>query len=194
MNSPFTKFDQWFREAKAHPEVKDASAMTLATATKDGKPAARIVLLKDHSADGFVFYGNMESRKFRELRENPFAALCFYWLPLDRQVRIEGSVTPVSEAEADAYFATRGRGKQIGAWASLQSSPMPSRAAFEARIEQFTQQFERQPVPRPPHWSGFCLAPLQIEFWSQGEFRLHTREVYRRPTTTSAWTHELLYP
>lgn len=194
MTNPLPQFDQWFRDAASHPEVKDATAMTLATATKDGKPAARIVLLKDYGENGFVFYGNMESRKFRELKANPFAALCFYWPPLDRQVRVEGTVAPVSDAEADAYFATRERGKQVGAWASLQSAPMHSRDAFEERIADFTKKFEGQNVPRPPHWSGWRLTPLRIEFWSQGEFRLHARDVYTRASVSNTWTHGLIYP
>lgn len=192
--NPIDQFRQWFTEASAHPGVKDATAMTLATASAGGKPAARIVLLKDFSEAGFVFYGNMESRKFRELQANPQAALCFYWPVMERQVRVEGTVTPVSDAEADAYFATRERGKQVGAWASLQSQPMPSRAAFEERIAEFTKKFEGGNVPRPPHWSGWCLSPTHIEFWSQGEFRLHERQLYTRANTSAAWQQSQLYP
>jgi pyridoxamine 5'-phosphate oxidase len=194
MHNPLTQFTQWFNEAKAHPAIADATAMTVATATLDGKPAARVLLLKGFDAEGFVFYGNMQSRKFRELEVNPQAALLFYWVPLYCQVRIEGTVRKVSEAEADAYFATRGRGKQIGAWASLQSQPMAARADFEQRIAEMTQRYEGKEVPRPPHWSGWRLCPTSIEFWSQGEYRLHTRDVYTRANAKDAWAHTLLYP
>lgn len=194
MHDPIAKFDQWFNKAKATPAVKDATAMTLATATPDGKPSARIVLLKAFDADGFVFYGNMESRKFGELQKNPHAALDFYWAPLDKQVRIEGGVVRVSDAEADAYFASRERGKQIGAWASLQSQPMANRAEFETRIAEVTRRYEGATVPRPPHWSGWRLIPTSLEFWSQGEFRLHERELYTRPGVDAPWQLSLLYP
>lgn len=192
--NPITQFSEWFELARTTREIKDATAMTLATAGANGKPAARIVLLKECTEQGFVFYGNMESRKFCELKENPHAALCFYWPALDRQIRVEGAVSPVSNDEADAYFATRERGKQIGAWASLQSQPMTSRAEFEKRIAEFTQKFENTSVPRPPHWSGWRLAPTVIEFWSQGEFRLHQRDLYTRATPAAPWVHTLLYP
>lgn len=194
MHDPIAQFGQWFAEAKATPAIADATAMTLATATADGKPSARVVLLKDFNADGFVFYGNMESRKFSELRANPHAALCFHWIPLNRQVRIEGTVTRVSEAEADAYFASRGRGKQVGAWASQQSRPMENRAEFEARIAAFDKKFDGVEVPRPPHWSGWRLAPTAMEFWCDGEFRLHDRDLFTRADTQSPWVQSLLYP
>ena len=194
MHDPIRKFSDWFNEARANPAIIDATAMTLATATPGGMPAARIVLLKEANAEGFVFYGNMESRKFRELSANPHAALCFYWAPLDKQVRIEGMVTRVSDAEADAYFASRARGSQIGAWASLQTQPLDSREALLARIDAFTAQYDGAPVPRPPHWSGWRLAPTVMEFWSQIEFRLHEREVYTRPHVDAAWSVGLLYP
>jgi pyridoxamine 5'-phosphate oxidase len=194
MHNPLTQFTQWFNDAKAHPAIADATAMTVATATPDGKPAARILLLKGFDVDGFVFYGNMESRKFRELAANPQAALLFYWAPLDRQVRIEGTVTKVSDAEADAYFATRDRGKQIGAWASFQSQPLENRDLLRARIEEFSKVYEGMTVPRPPHWSGWRLCPTSIEFWCQGEYRLHTRDVYTRANAKDAWAHTLLYP
>ncbi len=194
MHDPITKFAEWFDEARACDGVKDATAMTLATADASGKPAARIVLLKSHGADGFVFYGNMESRKFRELAGNPQAALMFYWAALDHQVRIEGTVTRVSDVEADVYFRSRERGKQIGAWASLQSQPLANRGELEARIAEFTANYEGRDVPRPPHWSGWRLVPARIEFWSQGDFRLHEREVYTRADVGSAWGLQLLYP
>jgi pyridoxamine 5'-phosphate oxidase len=166
--------------------------MTLATATPQGVPAARIVLLKAHGPEGFVFYGNMESRKFRELAANPHAALCFHWMPLERQVRIEGTVTRVSDADADAYFNSRPRGRQIGAWASQQSRPLASRDELEARNAQFEGKFAGMPVPRPPHWSGWRLTPSAIEFWVNSDVRLHAREVYAR--TADGWSHTLLYP
>lgn len=194
MHNPLTQFTQWFNDAKAHPAIADATAMTVATATPDGKPSARILLLKGFDTNGFVFYGNMESRKFRELDANPHAALLFYWAPLDRQVRIEGTVTKVLDTEADAYFATRGRGKQIGAWASFQSQPLENRDVLRARIDEFEKVYEGLSVPRPPHWSGWQLAPTSIEFWSQGEYRLHTRAVYTRADAKDAWAHTLLYP
>lgn len=194
MTDPIAQFSDWFAAARAHPGIKEPTAMTLATATQDGMPAARVVLLKEHGPEGFVFYGNMESRKFRELAANPNAALCFYWQPLDRQVRIEGRVAPVSNEEADAYFATRERGKQIGAWASLQSQPMKNRAEFEARIAEFTQRYDGQTIPRPPHWSGWRLVPTRLEFWSQGEFRLHERDVFTRTDESASWQHTLVYP
>ncbi len=194
MHDPIAQFSEWFAAAKATPAIADATAMTLATATADGKPAARVVLLKGHGADGFVFYTNFTSRKGTELKANPQAALCFYWPVLDRQIRIEGRVAPVSDAEADAYFASRAREKQIGAWASLQSQPLPSREALLTRIAELTKQHEGQPVPRPPHWSGWRLVPTRIEFWSQGDFRLHEREVFTRDHAHAPWRHTLLYP
>lgn len=195
MTSPLTRFATWYTDAAQHPAIADASVMTLATATPDGKPAARVLLLKEHGPQGFVFYGNMESRKFRELAENPHAALCFFWQPLGRQVRVEGTVARVSEAEADAYFATRGRGKQVGAWASLQSSPMPDREALKRRVAEMEARFASiDPIPRPPHWSGYRLTPLTMEFWHEGEFRLHERARYTRADATSAWQEEWLFP
>ncbi len=192
MHDPITQFAQWMADAQACAAIAEATAMTLATATADGKPAARIVLLKEHGPQGFVFYGNMESRKFRELAANPHAALCFHWMPLERQVRIEGTVSRVSDAEADAYFASRDRGKQIGAWASQQSQPLSNRAELEARIAEFEKKFVGGAVPRPGHWSGWRLAPDRIEFWSQGTARLHERHVYTR--NGNGWQHTLLYP
>ncbi|MDX2095299.1 MAG: pyridoxamine 5'-phosphate oxidase [Alphaproteobacteria bacterium] len=194
MHDPLSKFSQWLSDAHAHTAIHDATAMTLATATPDGAPSARIVLLKEATPDGFVFYGNMESRKFRELSANPRAALCFYWVPLNRQVRIEGSTVPVSEAEADAYFASRPRKRQLGAWTSQQSRPLSSRAEMEERLTQFTQQFAGGAVPRPPHWSGWRLVPHTMEFWVNSDARLHEREVYTRADAASPWQHTLLYP
>lgn len=193
MHDPIARFAEWFADAKACAAIAEPTAMTVATATREGKPSARILLLKEHAADGFVFYTNFTSRKSHELTENPHAALCFYWMPLARQVRIEGRVVHVNAATADAYFASRDREKQIGAWASLQSQMLGSRAELEARIAEVTKKYEGKPIPRPPHWSGWRLLPERFEFWSQGDFRLHARDVYaRKPDGT--WQHALLYP
>jgi pyridoxamine 5'-phosphate oxidase len=194
MHDPIARFNEWLALAKATPAISEPTAMTLATATPDGAPSARIVLLKESDASGFVFYGNMESRKFTELKLNPRAALCFHWMPLERQVRIEGAVTPVSDAEADTYFNSRPRGRQLGAWASEQSRPLATREALDTRQATFEKQFEGMPVPRPPHWSGWRLAPLSIEFWVNSPIRLHEREIYRRETPSAPWVHGLMYP
>lgn len=166
--------------------------MTLATATPDGKPSARIVLLKEHGPQGFLFYTNHDSRKSAELKANPLAALCFYWMPLDRQVRIEGRIAPSTDEEADRYFASRPRARQIGAWASLQSQPMATRDTLEARVAELTTQYAGREVPRPPHWSGWRLTSESIEFWHQNSARLHEREIFRR--RGDGWEHTLLYP
>ncbi len=178
MNTPLSRFMQWFEDAKAHPHIIEPTAMTLATVSAEGHPRARIVLLKDFDDRGFVFYTNHTSAKGQELLAHPHAALVFYWMPLTRQVRIEGSISVVSDDEADAYFASRVRGKQIGAWASLQSQPLDSRETLQERIAMLETQYEGKPVPRPPHWSGFRLTPHLFEFWSEGEFRLHDRDIY----------------
>lgn len=166
--------------------------MVLATVSADGKPSARVVLLKSFDARGFVFYTNLQSRKGVELRFNPNAALCFYWPPLARQVRIEGIVENVSDEDADAYFASRPRGAQIGAWASRQSTELVSRQELESRVKEFEQEFAGREVPRPPFWSGFRLVPERIEFWQSREDRLHDRLVFVRQGDT--WTKGLLYP
>ncbi len=194
MHDPIAKFTTWLADACNHPAIAEPTAMTLATATADGAPSARIVLLKAHDAQGFVFYTNFTSRKSGELKANPRAALCFYWMPLDRQVRIEGSVAPTRDAEADAYFASRGREKQIGAWASLQSQPMATREALNERIAALTKKYEGTDVPRPPHWSGWRLSPHSLEFWIQHNARLHDREIYTRTGEQAPWQHSLLYP
>ena len=193
MTDPFEQFAEWFREAEAAVPV-DPNAMVLSTVGVKGRPSSRVVLLKGFDHDGFVFYGNLESRKFRELRAHPWAALNFHWKPLERQVRIEGGVTQVSNQEADAYFATRPRGSQIGAWASRQSDPLPSRAVLEAAAKEVEARYAGKEVPRPPYWSGFRLAPDRIEFWKSGQFRLHDREVFRRDAADAPWTVERLYP
>lgn len=188
---PFVLFDHWFQEATA-AGLPLPEAMTLATVTHDGGPAARVVLLKAVENGGFVFYTNYESRKGEELAENPYAALCFFWHELHEQVRVEGPCHPVSEEEGDAYFATRPRMSQIGAWASDQSQPLESRQTFEARLEQVEKRFEGQEVPRPPHWSGFRVRPERIEFWRGIENRLHERTLYWDDDGT--WRKVLLYP
>jgi pyridoxamine 5'-phosphate oxidase len=172
----------------------EPTAMTLATADAAGRPSARTVLLKAHDARGFVFYTNYDSRKGRQLTENPHAALLFLWKTLREQVqaKIEGTVEPVSLAEADAYFATRPRPSQIGAWASLQSQAMASREQFEARFAAFEKKFEGGEVPRPPHWSGFRVVPERIEIWYGARYRLHERQHYER--VDGAWTKRMLYP
>jgi pyridoxamine 5'-phosphate oxidase len=193
MKDPFQQFGEWFADAEAAVPV-DPNAMVLSTVGADGRPSSRVVLLKGFDPAGFVFYGNLGSQKFRELAARPFAALNFHWKPLERQVRIEGRVTPVSDAEADAYFATRARGSQVGAWASKQSEVLGSRAELEERARAIDAQYAGRPVPRPPFWSGYRLAPDRIEFWKSGQFRLHDREVFRRASSEAPWTVERLYP
>jgi pyridoxamine 5'-phosphate oxidase len=193
MTDPFEQFAEWFREAEAAVPV-DPNSMVLSTVGAEGRPSSRVVLLKGFDHDGFVFYGNLDSRKFRELRAHPWAALNFHWKPLEKQVRIEGRVTQVADPEADAYFATRARGSQVGAWASRQSEPLSSRAVLENAVKEVEARYAGRQVPRPPHWSGFRLAPDRIEFWKSQQFRLHDREVFRRASPEAPWTVERLYP
>ncbi|MCY4393908.1 MAG: pyridoxamine 5'-phosphate oxidase [Rhodospirillaceae bacterium] len=188
---PIDLFQAWFAEAR-ESEPNDANAMALASVGADGMPSVRMVLLKDADADGFVFYTNFESRKGTELLAHPQAALCFHWKSLRRQVRVEGAVGTVTDAEADAYFASRARGSQIGAWASQQSRPMTGKAELLKRVGAFTAKFAVGKVARPPHWSGFRLMPRGFEFWNDGQFRLHDRLVYRREG--DGWRTEVLYP
>jgi pyridoxamine 5'-phosphate oxidase len=188
---PIAEFCDLFARAK-EAESGDATAMALATCGADGRPSVRMVLLKGADAAGFVFYTNLGSRKARDLAAQPHAALCFHWPTLVRQVRVEGAVEPVGEEEADAYFATRARGSQIGAWASRQSEPLPSRVRLLRRYLESQIRYAGQQVPRPPFWSGFRLRPERIEFWSGERYRLHDRRLYVR--TVSGWDLERLYP
>ena len=191
MTDPFFLFDNWYAEART-TEINDSNAMTIATADASGQPSARMVLLKGHGPDGFVFYTNQQSRKAGDIGENPKAAILFHWKSLRRQIRIEGSLSSVPDEAADAYFATRGRDSQLGAWASDQSRPLDSRATFEARFAEMTERFAGQDVPRPPHWSGYRLAPVHFEFWQDQAHRLHERRIFTRCGDT--WTEGLLYP
>lgn len=172
--------------------IREPNAMTLATADESGRPSARLVLLKGVDVRGFTFYTNLESRKARDIAVNPAAALCFYWFPLDVQVRVEGSVTRVADEEADEYFATRPRGSQVGAWASSQSSVIPRAGELEERVTRYEAEFEGTEVPRPPHWSGFRITPHRIEFWRNRANRLHDRVLYTRDG--GGWRAETLYP
>ena len=191
MSGPFAVFADWFAAASA-AEPNDPNAMALATAAADGRPAVRIVLLKAWDERGFVFYTNLDSRKGRELAANPCVQLDFHWKSLRRQIRIDGRVDPVGDPEADAYFATRPRVSQLGAWASDQSRPLADRAAFDARLADFTARFAGAEVPRPPRWSGFRVVPSAIEFWQDRDFRHHERTLFTRDG--DSWSAGLLYP
>jgi pyridoxamine 5'-phosphate oxidase len=188
---PNQLFELWLAEAKA-AELNDPEAVALATADAEGQPSVRMVLLKGHDARGFVFYTNLDSRKGEEIAANPRAALLFHWKSLRRQIRIDGAVEPVSDAEGDAYFATRVRDAQLGAWASDQSKPLDSRETFEARYQEMCARFEGQEVPRPARWSGFRVIPERIEFWTSRPHRLHERLLFTRDG--DRWSEGLLYP
>ena len=190
--SPFTLFGEWFEAARVS-EPNDPEAVALATATADGLPSVRMVLLKGWSPDGFIFYTNGHSRKGGELHANPHAALLFHWKSLRRQIRIEGAASEVGADEADTYFASRSRSSQLGAIASDQSAPLGSRGEFLARVSETEARFAQGPVPRPPHWTGFRLAPAAIEFWLDRPFRLHERRRFVR-SLDGGWTSSLLYP
>jgi pyridoxamine 5'-phosphate oxidase len=191
VTDPHQLFRQWISEAEA-AEPNDPNAMALATADAAGRPSVRMVLLKGHDARGFVFYTNLDSRKGGELAANGNAALLFHWKSLRRQVRIEGPIEPVASDEADAYFATRSRDSQLGAWTSEQSCPLESRAVFEARYEAMRARFDGADVPRPPRWSGFRVRPERIEFWTDRAHRLHERRLFA--ATEGGWSEGLLYP
>jgi len=190
---PFRLFETWFAEAKAS-EPEDANAMALATAETSGLPNVRMVLLKGTDARGFVFYTNTESRKGTELAANMQAAAVLHWKSLRRQVRFRGPVERVSEAEADAYFASRPRLSQIGAWASAQSRPLEGRFELEASVAKATARYAIGTVPRPPHWTGFRILPVSIEFWADRPFRLHDRVMFSRPAPDGDWAKARLYP
>ncbi|HEU5047937.1 MAG TPA: pyridoxamine 5'-phosphate oxidase [Rickettsiales bacterium] len=193
MENPFTLFSQWFEEAKNHPSITDATMMSLATATKEAMPSVRIVLMKGFDDRGFTFYTNMESRKSLELKQNPYAALCFYWQPLGRQVRIEGIVEQVSDEEADQYFASRPLVSRIGALISEQSRPLESHGVLMQKVADAQRIYsEMSPPPRPDRWSGWRVVPSLIEFWKEGDFRLHDRTLYTR--LGNHWTQQKLYP
>ena len=190
---PWGLFRDWFALAESK-EPNDPNAMAVATVGADGMPSVRILLLKEWDARGFVFFTNRQSRKGEQLSANPRAALCFHWKSIRRQIRAEGTVAPVTEAESDAYFAMRPRGSQIGAWASPQSQTLKDRATLESRVHAFEVKYEGQPVPRPPHWGGYRLTPRLIEFWQDRDSRLHDRFVYHRSDPAAPWTVERQAP
>jgi pyridoxamine 5'-phosphate oxidase len=190
-DDPFALFEAWLGEAR-EKEPNDPEAMAFATADAKGRPSVRMVLLRRHGPDGFGFFTNLDSRKGRELAENPHGALAIHWKSLRRQVRAEGRVEQVSDTEADSYFAGRSRESQVGSWASDQSRPLESRELFERRYEEVQSKFEGRPVPRPPRWSGFRLIPDRIEFWTDRPHRLHERRLFTR--RGDGWTEGLLYP
>jgi len=193
-DDPIARFEALFETAKQVPreQLPEPTAFALGTVDASGQPSVRIVLLKDVDARGFVFYTNFESRKGRELLATRRAAMCFHWQALEEQVRVEGLAEPVGHSEADAYFASRARGSQIGAWASIQSQPMQSAGDLDARVLEMERRFAGGPVPRPPHWSGFRIVPERIEFWRNMPSRLHMRHLYVR--AGSGWSVQQLYP
>lgn len=194
LDNPVELFSQWLAEARACEGIPDATAMALATADADGAPDVRMVLLKSADDSGFCFYTNLGSVKAAQLAANPRAALCFHWAPLGRQVRVRGAVTPVTKEEADAYFASRPKQSQIGAWASKQSQPLEKRFELEQRVAHYAAKFALTQVPRPDFWSGFRLVPTRIEFWLGQPYRLHDRVEYVREGAEQPWRTTRLYP
>jgi len=190
--SPFDQFDAWMAEAEK-TEINDPNAMIVATATPDGKPSLRTVLLKNVDARGFVFYTNKTSRKGAELAENPHTSLLFYWKSVHRQVRIEGVIEHVTDAEADAYYASRPRISRLGAWASLQSQDLADRSVLENRLAEMEAKYPTEDIPRPPHWSGYRVLPARFEFWQDMPFRLHDRTIYQRDAA-GVWTQSKIFP
>lgn len=191
MSDPYIIFDSWYADARA-TELNDSNAMTIATVDANGRPSARMVLLKGHGRDGFIFYTNQTSRKAQDIAANPHAAILFHWKSQRRQIRIEGRLDSVADAMADAYFATRSRDSQLGAWASDQSQPLDSRATFEARVAEMQARFDGGEVPRPPYWSGYRLSPDYFEFWQDRAHRLHERRIFTK--AGDGWEEGLLYP
>jgi pyridoxamine 5'-phosphate oxidase len=190
---PFARFGEWLKEAEKS-EINDPTAVALATVDEDGLPNVRMVLMRGFDENGFVFFTNFESAKGREILSARKAAMGFHWKSLRRQVRVRGPVEPVSDKEADEYFASRPRGSRIGAWASQQSRPLESRMALEKAVARYTAKFGVSEIPRPDYWSGFRIRPVEMEFWRDGAFRLHDRQVYRRPAPEGPWSVERLYP
>jgi pyridoxamine 5'-phosphate oxidase len=191
MDDPLALFAAWQQQAIEHPQIKEHYGANLATATKSGVPSSRMVLIKTVDEQGFVFYTHKTSRKGKELVENPLAALCFFWDLLDKQVRVEGAIEQVSDAQADAYFNQRDLKSRLGAWASKQSQPLQSNSVFIKEVARYGLKFKNHP-PRPEYWCGFRLVPSSIEFWSSGKFRLHKRELFTK--IDNNWQHQLLYP
>lgn len=191
---PFQKFSEWFEKAKSNTNIIEPTAACLATVDKNLQPSARMILLKKFDQKGFCFFTNLNSRKSKELINNPRATLCFYWGILGFQIRIEGTVEPTSEKEADEYFASRSYNSQIGAWSSKQSSEIKDWSELEERIAEIEKKFPNQNVPRPQFWSGFRLIPQKIEFWKEGKFRLHQRELFERSESNEGWKITKLYP
>ena len=191
---PFKKFQEWLIKAESNKNIVEPTAMCLATVDDNNCPSSRMVLLKKFDERGFCFFTNLTSRKGAELAKNPNVALCFYWGIIGSQIRIEGRIEKVTSKEADDYFASRRRESQIGAWASKQSCQMQELSEFQTRIDQITTDFSGQEIPRPPFWSGFRVVPKRIEFWSEGEFRIHQREVFIKSEDEKSWQIQKLYP
>jgi pyridoxamine 5'-phosphate oxidase len=191
---PIARFMELLERARQTPAIAEPTGMTLSTVGADGRPSARIVLLKGIDAQGLVFYTNTRSKKGRDIAVQPSVSLTFWWPQLESQIRFDGNALRVSEEEADAYFATRPRNSQLGAWASDQSAPLRSREELEARLEQLERRYQGKTVPRPPHWSGYRVAPLAVEFWRNRPGRLHERELYTRASPHAPWTSTLLNP